>query len=158
MSCDAVALSAIFLFAAASPQEPARLQPAVAVSASTTLAGEPLFADIVTRAGDLKGRVEAWKGLAGDLPGFAGFKADVARLAELDMQGHKILADRGTDGDLKCILRGIAQDLPVRIAEVEAAADGKARDRALDELIWLLRDNVEVIVTPPTVSSGTTGL
>ena len=74
------------------------------------------------------------------------------------MQGHKLLAARGTDGDLKCILRGIAQDLPVRLGEVEKARDPKARDRALKEMTWLLRDNVEVITTPPKVTSGTTGL
>ena len=56
---------------------------------------------------------------------------------------------RGTDGDLKCILRGIAQDLPVRLKEVETASDQRARDMALKEMFWLLRDNVEVITAPP---------
>lgn len=159
MSCDPVALTAIFWLAAAAPQEAALLRPVAAVSAApSALTGEPLFADIVQRAGLLKGRIEGWKGQTGPLPGFAEFKADIARLAELDMEGHKVLAARGTDGDLKCILRGIAQDLPVRLGEVEKAADGKARDKALAEMSYLLRDNVEVITTPPTVTSGTTGL
>lgn len=159
MSCDPVALSAIIWLAAAAPQEPATLRPAVAVSAAPSpLASEPLFADIVARAGALRGRAEGWKGQTGALPGFAEFKTDIARLADLDMEGHRALAARGTDGDLKCILRGIAQDLPVRLGELESAADPKARDRAINEMVWLLRDNVEVIVTPPTVTSGTTGL
>lgn len=159
MSCDPVALTAIIWFAAASPQAPATLQPAAAVStAPSALASEPLFADIVSRAGALRGQLDGWKGVTGDLPGFADFKLKVGQLAELDMQGHKVLAARGTDGDLKCILRGIAQDLPVRLGQVEAATDPKARDRALAEMTYLLRDNVEVITTPATVTSGTQGL
>lgn len=156
MSCDAIALSAMLWLASASPETATR-QPIAAVSAPTTVAQEPLFADIVGRAGALKAQVEAWKGQAGPLAGFDAFKGKLGELAELDMKGHLLLAERGTDGDLKCILRGIAQDLPVRLKEVETAADAKARDNALREMVWLLRDNVEVITTPPTVTSGTSG-
>lgn len=153
MSCDAVALTAFFLLAGSDPAAPAAPTPAVAVQAPS-LAQEPLFADIVKRAGALKVRVEAWKGVEGPLPGFADFKAELDALARLDMDAHRLLAQRGVDGDLKCILRGIAQDLPVRLKEVETAADPRARAAALKEMVWLLRDNVEVIVTPPTVTSG----
>jgi hypothetical protein len=153
MSCDAIALSALLWLASASPDVAAKPTPAVA-AAPTSVAQEPLFADIVVRAGALKTQVEAWKGVAGPLAGFDAFKGRLTELADLDMQGHKLLAARGTDGDLKCILRGIAQDLPVRLKEVETAADAKARDNALREMGWLLRDNVEVITAPPTGSSG----
>ena len=156
MSCDAIAFSAMLWLASTSPQAAPVAAPVVA-SAPTTVAQEPLFADIVVRAGTLKAEVEAWKGVSGDLPGFDAFKGRLGELAELDMQGHKLLAARGTDGDLKCILRGISQDLPVRLKEVETAADAKARDNALREMVWLLRDNVEVITTPPTATSGTSG-
>ncbi len=159
MSCDAIALSASLWLAFAPTGDGALLQPAAAVSApASPLAAEPLFADIVSRAGALKAQVEGWTGQSGDLAGFTEFKARLAQLAELDMRAHKVLADRGTDGDLKCILRGIAQDLPVRLGEVEKAADARSRDKALREMTWLLRDNVEVITTPPSVTSGTTGL
>lgn len=159
MSCDAIALSASLWLAFAPTGDGAALQPAAAVSApAAPLAAEPLFADIVGRAGALKAQAEGWTGKTGDLAGFADFKARIGQLAELDMQGHRLLAARGTDGDLKCILRGIAQDLPVRLSEVEKAADAKARDRALKEITFLLRDNVEVITTPPSVTSGTQGL
>lgn len=153
MSCDAIAFSAMLWLASASPEAAPAPTPAVA-AAPATVAQEPLFADIVARAGALKTQVEAWKGLSGDLPGFDVFKGKLGELAELDMQGHKLLAARGTDGDLKCILRGISQDLPVRLAEVETAVDAKTRDNALREMVWLLRDNVEVITTPPKVNSG----
>ena len=156
MSCDAIALSAMLWLASASPDAVAPKTPAVAV-APAALAQEPLFADIVGRAGALKAQVEAWKGVSGALPGFDGFKGKLGELAALDMKANRLLAARGTDGDLKCILRGIAQDLPVRLAEVETAADTKARDNALREMGWLLRDNVEVITTPPVVSSGVAG-
>jgi hypothetical protein len=156
MSCDAIALAAIFWLTAAPAQDATVAKPAIAVAeAPAALTAEPLFADIVARAGALKTTTEGWAGVEGPLPGLDGFKADLARLAELDMQGHKVLAERGVDGDLKCILRGIAQDLPVRLGEVEAASDAKTRDAALREMSYLLRDNVEVITTPPTVTSGT---
>jgi hypothetical protein len=75
--------------------------------------------------------------------------AEALALADRDMQGHLVLAERGVDGDLKCILRGISEDIPVRIAAVEAAATPAERRVALDELAYLLNDNVEVITAPP---------
>ena len=156
MSCDAIAVTATLWLAFASPSDGAMLRPVAAVSApASPLTAEPLFADIVARAGALKTRVEGWRGQTGALDGFAAFKTDLATLTELDMKAHHLLAERGTDGDLKCILRGIAQDLPVRLGQVEAAADPQARDAALREMVWLLRDNVEVITTPASVTSGT---
>lgn len=154
MSCDAVALAATLWMASATPMA-ASPAPAVAVSAPSSVASEPLFLDIVKRADALKAQVDGWKGKEGPLPGFDGFAARIGELSGLDMQAHLLLAKRGTDGDLKCILRGISQDLPVRLKEVEMAADQRSRDMALKEMFWLLRDNVEVITTPPSVTSGT---
>jgi hypothetical protein len=65
------------------------------------------------------------------------------------MQAHLILKERGTDGDLKCILRGISEDIPKKLEAVETAATPAARAVALEELSYLLNDNVEVITTPP---------
>ena len=155
MSCDAIALVASVWLASSSPMT-ATMSPAVAVSAPpSSVATEPLFVDIVKRADALKAAVDAWKGKEGPLAGFDSFKVQIDELSKLDMQAHLLLKERGTDGDLKCILRGISQDLPVRLKEVETAADPRARDMALKEMFWLLRDNVEVITTPPTATSGT---
>ena len=155
MSCDAIALVASVWLASSSPMT-ATMSPAVAVSAPpSSVATEPLFVDIVRRADALKAAVDAWKGKEGPLAGFDNFKVQIDELSKLDMQAHLLLKERGTDGDLKCILRGISQDLPVRLKEVETAADTRARDMALKEMFWLLRDNVEVITTPVTVTSGT---
>ena len=86
----------------------------------------------------------------------SGFKTRAEALSQLDMQGHLILKERGTDGDLKCILRGISEDIPKKIAAVEAATSPTLRATALSELSYLLNDNVEVITTPPqpTAQSG----
>lgn len=134
----------------------AAARPPTVADAPVSVAGEPLFADIVARSGALKGVVQGWME-AGVMtqadfaagPAFTGFKAEAVELAALDMQGHLILKERGTDGDLKCILRGISEDIPVKVAAVEAAATPTERRVALDELVYLLNDNVEVITAPP---------
>ena len=154
MSCDAVAAAAFLWFASTSPTPAApRLTLAVA-AAPPSVAGEPLFADIVRRAAALKAQTEAFRkddlsGAVTALPDYAGFKARIGQLADADMQGHLTLKARGATDDLKCILRGISQDLPVRLQELEAAATPKAREDALKEMTYLLRDNVEVITAPP---------
>jgi hypothetical protein len=127
-------------------------------AAVNPLAREPLYAEIVRRAMRLRGEAEAFRaGLKGSpaQAGPDGFAVDIAALSALDLQGHLDLAKRGTDGDLKCILKGISQDLPRKLAEVDAAKDAAAKDAALEEMVYLLRDNIEVITTPPTVQSGT---
>ena len=151
MSCD-VAMAAYLLLASTGPSGPA---PAPAIV--TPVSAEPLFADIVGRAGRLKSQVDGFRS-AGDLaasaearplPGLSRFDAEVRALAALDMQGHLELAKRGTDGDLKCILKGISQDLPLKLLQVEQAPNGAAEDKALRDMAYLLNDNVEVITAPP---------
>lgn len=160
MSCDAAASAAFLLLTAFGPAEPAAVldrTPAVATApGANPLAREPLFADIIGRAQGLKSDVEAMQqGLKSGaasveaLPRFAAFKSGVGQLAELDMKGHLELAARNLDGDLKCILRGIAQDLPKKLDEMVAAKDAAERSLALEEMAYLLVDNVEVIVAPP---------
>lgn len=134
----------------------AAAQPPAVASAPVSVAGEPLFVDIVTRSNTLKMMVQGWgtSGLIdqdGFLAGsfFADFKVQATALAEMDMQGHLILKERGTDGDLKCILRGISEDMPKKVAALEAAATPTERRAALDDLAYLLNDNVEVITAPP---------
>ena len=157
MSCD-VAVAAYLLFASANPSAPPpQLIPATAAAAPSSVASEPLFADIVSRAAKLKARANAYRKTSGldaaptakMLPGFTKFESDIAELSALDMKGHLELAARGTDGDLKCILRGISQDLPVKLKDVQGAATGKAQDEALRDMAYLLNDNVEVITAPP---------
>ena len=151
MSCDAAA--ALFLFfASTAPGQPASVAPAVAVAAPPSVATEPLFADIVIRARGLEADVKTFRDQlsANPAPDLGAFRGKVDELAKLDMQGHLTLAERGTDGDLKCILRGISQDLAVKMADLAAASGKDQREKALKEMGYLLRDNVEVILAPPT--------
>jgi hypothetical protein len=152
MSCEAVAAASMLWLASFSAGDAPPLAPA-AVSAPAAsvspLVSEPLFADIIGRAGSLSAQVAAWKGQTISPEAMAAFHAKLTELAGLDMQGHLLLKQRGTDGDLKCILRGISEDLPLKMQAVEAAKDGPTRDAALTDLGYLLRDNVEVITAPP---------
>ena len=154
MSCG-IALAVALMLADPAVAEAAALPPA-APSAPVSVAQEPLFADLVARSGALKSIVDGWMASGeADSSGFftgaawAAFKGQATELAQRDMQGHLILKERGTDNDLKCILRGISEDIPLKVAALEAAADAPARKLALDELSYLLNDNVEVITSPP---------
>ena len=121
-----------------------------------SVASEPLYADIIGRSTTLRGVVDAW--LAGDAAqdaafasgaAFTDFRAQTVALADLDMQGHRDLAARGTDGDLKCILRGISEDMPLKVQAVADATTPESRATALTELRYLLNDTIEVITSPP---------
>ena len=124
----------------------AAAQPPAAAGAPISVAAEPMFIDIVTRSAELKALVDGWNGRPTE---FEAFKVRAAELSAMDMQAHLILKERGTDGDLKCILRGISEDIPVKVSAVETAATDEARRTALSELSYLLNDNIEVITTPP---------
>jgi hypothetical protein len=153
MSCDAAVFSAMLWLASTSATaSPPDAPPAL--TAPPSVAAEPLFADIIRRATRLKSETEAYEkapldGGVATLGGFAGFEGEVNELSALDMQGHVVLAQRGDKDDLKCILKGISQDLPLRLQALETAADAKARRQALADMFYLLRDNVEVITAPP---------
>lgn len=148
MSCGLIIAAALMLtdptVAAAS---------AVTPSAETPVAGESLFLDIVSRSQTLKGVVDGWIETGFDAAAFAGFRQDAEALAALDMQGHITLRDRNVDGDLKCILRGIAEDMPGRLDAIQNAPDDRERGVALSELSHLLDDNAAVILAPPQPAS-----
>lgn len=152
MSCGLLVAASLLIADPSVAADAAAPAPAPAASvAPASVAHEPLFADIVSRSRDLKAVVDGW--MAGsDAPAadaFSAFKARTVELAALDMQGHVTLKERGTDGDLKCILRGISEDMPRKVEAVETAATPDARRSALSELSYLLNDNVEVITSPP---------
>jgi len=160
MSCD-VAMAAYLFLASTGPASslPAHT-PILTAASSASVASEPLFADIVRRAGRLKAEVERYRAAsprtsasALALPGFSGFQAQVAELSKLDMQGHVQLAKTGADGDLKCILKGISEDLPVKLKALVDASTGASQDLALRDMAYLLNDNVEVITAPPAPSA-----
>ena len=115
--------------------------------ATSHLMAEPLFAGIVSKAATLETEARGFKGAKTlDL---SRFRTEVAGLSAMDMEGHVTLKARGTDGDLKCILKGISQDLPKKLDQVAAATDPALRAIALDEMIALLDDNQAVVTSPP---------
>ena len=118
--------------------------PHAAPAEVSALASEPLYAEIVGRARALKAApgVVAADRLRALAPG-------AEMLAKLDMKGHYDLEARKRDGDLKCILKGVSEDLPRKLAEVQAATTGAQEFAALGELAYLLDDNVGVITAPP---------
>jgi hypothetical protein len=144
MSCG-IAIAAALLLSDPHVALAAAQPPAVA-GAPVSVASEPLFIDIVARSSALKAIVDGWSGTPTD---FDGFRVQAAELAAMDMQAHLILKERGTDGDLKCILRGISEDIPLKVEAVEAATTPEARATAIRELSYLLNDNAEVITAPP---------
>ena len=107
----------------------------------------------MSRSQTLKGVVDGWIETGFDAAAFAGFRQDAEALAALDMQGHVTLRERNVDGDLKCILRGISEDLPGRLDAVQEASDDRERSVALSELSHLLDDNAAVILAPPHPAS-----
>jgi hypothetical protein len=148
MSCDAIAFSAFLWLASTGPAPAPTAVPAV--SNPVSVAQEPLFAEIVKRAGGLRKEVAGFmKAGPGALKGLPDFQTQVGALSDLDMKGHLELKARNSDGDLKCILRGISQDLPLKLKDVTDATDDKVRLEALKQMDYLLRDNVEVITSPP---------
>ena len=151
MSCD-VAAAAFIMVAAVTGPSGANLQAAVA-EAPPPVASQPLFVDIVGRAGKLKAEVEQYRtGLIGAsavmVPPDA-FAADITQLSAMDQQGSDWLKLHSSDGDLKCIMHGISQDLPTKLTAVQAAKTVHDEDAALRDMMFLLRDNIEVITSPP---------
>jgi hypothetical protein len=153
MSCD-VAAAAFLMFAAATGPSGASVTPAVA-EVPPPVASQPLFQDIVGRAGKLKAEAETYRtSLSGAadvvaLPGADAFAADIGQLSALDQQGSDWLKAHSSDGDLKCILHGISQDLMVKLAAMKDAKTARDETLALRDMAFLLRDNVEVITAPP---------
>ena len=152
MSCDVATLAATLWLASTTAVPP----PATPTPMLTppSVASEPLFVGIVQRAAKLKAETKAYEsapaiGGVDQLKDFSSFEAEVKELSSLDMQGHVTLVQRGYTDDLKCILKGISQDLPVKLSALEASNDAKARHDALEDMFYLLRDNVEVITAPP---------
>ncbi len=128
---------------------------------ATVIAQEPLYAEIVARAQSLERTVAQWLAAGegadaafSESQSFADLRAEAGALAELNMRGHHDLAARSVDGDLKCILRGLAEDIPVRLSDYTAASSAPERQSALGELRHLFEDNAAVVLSPPQPASG----
>src|SRR5579864_5679219 len=135
MSCDVATLAASLWLASTAAAGPPPATPAVSNPTPPSVASEPLFVDIVKRAAMLKAQTQAYEkgSLDADfdhMTGATDFETAVAQLSDIDMKAHVELVSRGYSDDLKCILKGISQDLPVKMKALESAADPKARHAA----------------------------
>ena len=157
MSCNLLFAATLLLANEPTINTPSELT----IVSSSPLLVEDLFAGLVEESRRLKLMVDSW--MTADIladphfvhgAAYRDFKSSALALAEADMQGHLLLKARGTDGDLTCILRGISEDLPKKLALVEDAPIGPERQQAFEDLAYLLNDNVEVITTPPSPSSS----
>ena len=130
----------------------------VATPAVNPLSKEPFYAAIVKDAGTLKTRTQRLaKSPSLTLLASSGFKSyarDIRELSDRNLKGHLDLKARGTDNDLKCVLKGVSVDLPLKLRAIEASKTPEALKGALDDMAYLLEDNIEVIVTPATADSG----
>lgn len=147
---SAILLAAVLALQPAAHQVAAG--PAPTPGAVNPIAAEPLFADVIARATALRTQVETYRaGLTetAPLPQLAAFRERIDALAAVNQTASDTVRARGVDGDLACILQGISLDLRYRMGELEKAQGKAARDAALKEMLYLLRDNVEVIQAPP---------
>lgn len=126
--------------------------------AVSAVSQEPFYADIVARAGRLKSQTEGFARAATPaLRGKAAFKAYAQAIRDLsasDLKGHNDLKARGSDNDLKCIMKGLSLDLNIKMDAIVAARSDKDLKTALGNMADLLGDNIDVIVTPETADSG----
>ena len=132
--------------------------PADADKAASAISREPFYAGIVSQAGQLEHQTDTFAAkpslrLLGE-PRFAAYARDIQALSDADMKGHLDLKARGTDNDLKCIMMGVSLDLPKKLDAIRGARSDTELGTALTNMSALLSDNVDVIVTPETVSSG----
>lgn len=134
------------------------LAPAAHADTVNALSKEPFYAAIVRDAGRLKTRTEGFAKAPSlsllSSQGFRSYAQDIRTLSERNLKGHMDLKARGTDNDLKCVLKGVSVDLPLKLDAIEAAKTPEALKGALDDMAYLLEDNIEVIVTPATADSG----
>ena len=122
------------------------------------LAHEPLYAGIVADAARLRAQTEdfavrpslQWlKSLH-----FRNYAEAITELAARDMKGHDDLKARGTDNDLKCILKGVSIDLRLKLDAMRSARSDQDLGRALEDMTLLLDDNIDVVTKPATAVSG----
>jgi hypothetical protein len=85
---------------------------------------------------------------------FHSYAEAVTALAVRDMKGHDDLKARGTDNDLKCILKGVSIDLRLKLDAMRQAKSDRDLGAVLEDMTLLLDDNIDVVTTPATTVSG----
>lgn len=127
-------------------------------SATDPISHEPFYAGLVQDANALRAETQDFN-KAPTLalratPRFQTYLQKLQNLSAGDLKGHVDLKKRGTDRDLKCILLGVSRDIANKVNDLKSAASDADLAQALTNTDLLLRDNIDVIVTPDTVDSG----
>ena len=122
------------------------------------LVQEPFYSGIVADATRLRALTEDYAARPSlqwlKSPHFGAYAEAVTELAMLDMKGHDDLKARGTDNDLKCILKGVSIDLRLKLDAMRSARSDSDLGRVLEDMTLLLDDNIDVVSTPATAVSG----
>ncbi|GGZ27423.1 hypothetical protein [Asticcacaulis endophyticus] len=122
------------------------------------IAKEQPYAGIIKQAGKLKTRSDTYAKTPSltllTNEKFQAFTAEVGSLSEQNLKAHLDMKARGTDNDLKCVLKGVSIDLKLKHDALIAAKTDAELQHTLNELSALLSDNIDVITTPATVQSG----
>lgn len=136
----------------AAPAEP------FAVENVSLLANEPFYSGIVADASRLRAQTEDFAARPSlqwlKSQHFRSYAEAVTELAVRDMKGHDDLKARGTDNDLKCILKGVSIDLRLKLDAMRSARSDHDLGRVLEDMTLLLDDNIDVVTTPATSVSG----
>lgn len=152
------AVAAMLISASLAGQALAQPLEIAATAPVSVLAKEPFYSGIVADATRLRAQTEdvaarpslKWLGT----PHFRSYAEAITELAARDMKGHDDLKARGTDNDLKCILKGVSIDLRLKLDAMRAARSDRDLGRVLEDMTLLLDDNIDVVTTPATAVSG----
>ncbi|MBW8880388.1 MAG: hypothetical protein JF615_02885 [Asticcacaulis sp.] len=128
----------------------------VGAQETSAISHEPFYVGLISQAERLKVETDGFTPSlsAREQPAFQAYTQDIRTLSDGDLAGHLDLKKRGTDSDLKCILKGVSLDLNIKMDAILAATSDAEMKGALDDMSHLLSDNVDVIVTPETAESG----
>ncbi|ESQ86557.1 hypothetical protein [Asticcacaulis benevestitus] len=158
MTCFRKAVPLVLTLCAALMAQTACATAPVASSAAPTskISRDPFFAGLVTRARRLESETKAFTPALDLLqqPKFKIYTQAIRNLSADDQKGHMTLKARGTDNDLKCIMKGLSLDLNIKMDAILTAKSDAEVGTALNNMAALLRDHIDVIVTPATADSG----
>lgn len=122
------------------------------------LVQEPFYSSIVADATRLRAETESFAARPSlqwlKSPHFRNYAEAITELAARDMKGHDDLKARGTDSDLKCILKGVSIDLRLKLDAMRSARTDRDLGVVLQDMTLLLDDNIDVVSTPATAVSG----
>jgi hypothetical protein len=131
---------------------------ATAMSPAVSVQAPAPYAELVGNARKARAKTQALAKAAEPSfvtrPQFFAYAASIEQIGAENLSLHAALKLSGADNDLKCILKGVAIDLRVKLDAIKVAPTQAALKTAFADMSDLLRDNIEVLTTPATTQSG----